>query len=139
MKIKFLLLVVVGLIAALILTMPASAQFNPVGGACQTDAAKKSPTCQQNSTQNGKETNPAIDIIRTAANIIAIIAGIGAVIMIIVSGFTLITAGGATPGQRSGDPNKIKSARATLTNAIIGIVIIALAWTIVTFVTDRLI
>ncbi|MBX4197655.1 pilin [Candidatus Saccharibacteria bacterium] len=115
----------------------AQAQFNPLSSACKK--APNSPTCQQNNKQNGKSTNPTVDIIKTAANIIAVIAGIGAVVVIIISGFMFVTAGGASPGQRGGDPNRIKSARATLIGAIIGLVIVALAWTIVTFVTDKLV
>jgi ABC-type Fe3+ transport system permease subunit len=117
---------------------PALAAFNPLGSLCKSDAAKKSPTCQQNKEQNGTSKNPGIDLIQTAVNLIALLAGIVAVIMIVVSGFMFITAGGATPGQRSGDPNRIKSARTTLTNSLIGLVVIALAWAIVTFVTTQL-
>jgi hypothetical protein len=80
-----------------------------------------------------------VNIIHTAADLIAAVAGVAAVIVIIISGFQFVTAGGASPGQRSGDPNKIKSARAALTGAIIGLVVVVLAWTLVTFVTDRFI
>jgi hypothetical protein len=114
----------------------AATPFNPLGDACKN--APANPACHQNSAQIKSGTNPTINIIQTAANIIAIVAGIGAVIMIIISGIMFATAGGATPGQRSGDPNKIKSAQATLFNALIGLVIIALAWTIVTVVTTWL-
>jgi hypothetical protein len=137
MKFKFLILNSLVLIMTLLFTVPATAQFNPLGQACKN--APTNPACTQNKNQNGKTTNPTVDIIKTAANIIAVVAGIGAVIMIIVSGFMFVTAGGATPGQRSGDPNRIKSARSTLINALVGLVVIALAWTIVTFVTNNLI
>jgi hypothetical protein len=139
MKMKLLLLAALSLLALSLLGLPAAAQFNPVGSACQDPIAKTSPTCQQNQTQNGKKTNPAIDIIRTATNIIAVIAGVGAVVVVIISGFMFVTAGGATPGQRAGDPNRVKSARAALVGAIIGLIVIALAWTAVTFVTKALI
>lgn len=121
------------------LATPSAGAFNPFSSVCSNGNAGGSPTCQQNSGQNGKSTNPAVTTIETAVNIIATVAGIAAVIIIIVSGFQFITAGGAVPGQRSGDPNKIKSARATLTGAVIGLIIIALAWTIVTFVANHFI
>lgn len=83
--------------------------------------------------------NSVTRTISTAANILAALAGIAAVVMIIISGLMFVTAGGATPGQRSGDPNRVKTARATLTAAIIGLVVIALAWTITRFILDRVI
>ena len=50
------------------------------------------------------------------------------------------TAGGAAAGQRAGDnPTKAKNARLVLTNAVIGLIIIALAWVVVSFVTQKVI
>ncbi|HET6864211.1 MAG TPA: hypothetical protein VFH37_03380 [Candidatus Saccharimonadales bacterium] len=134
---KLILLTV--FLVPMLLSSPIAAAFNPFGSVCSNSDAATSPACHQNKDQNGKTTDPAVNIIRTAANIIAIVAGIAAVIMIIISGFQFVTAGGAVPGQRSGDTNKIKSARSTLIGALVGLVIIALAWTIVTFVTDHFI
>jgi ABC-type Fe3+ transport system permease subunit len=139
MKIRLLSLIIL-ILASFFAWQPVFAQsFNPLGGACQSQNAAASPACHQNTQQNGSDTNPTLDIIKTATNIIALIAAIGAVIMIVISGFMFVTAGGASPGQRSGDPNKVKGARTTLTNALIGLIIIALAWTIVTFVANHLI
>lgn len=109
--------------------------FNPLGAACQN--APTNPACAQNKIQNGSSTNPAVDLVQKAANIIAVVAGLGAVIVIIISGFMFVTSGGTTPGQRSGDPNAVKKARSALFGAIIGLVIIVLAWTIVTFVNQH--
>lgn len=100
------------------------------------------PACQQAQNEGGANNNRITgpkNVINTAANILALITGVGAVIMIIISGFKFVTAGGAAPGQRSGDPNAIKSARNTLTAAIIGLFVVALAWTIIRFATDKLI
>jgi hypothetical protein len=115
-----------------------AATFNPLGDACQGKAAS-SPACQQNSAQQASGANPLVDRIHTAANLIAIVAGIAAVIIIIYSGFVFATAGGSIGGQRAGDSNRSKQARAALTGALAGLVIIALAWSIVTFVTDKVI
>jgi hypothetical protein len=125
------------LILCLALPVMFAAAYNPLSQVCQQNP--DTPTCQQNSKQDGSSANPTVDIIHTAVNILAIVAGVGAVIIIIISGIQFITAGGAAPGQRSGDPNRIKSARATLTSALIGLVIVALAWTIVTFVINNLV
>jgi cytochrome bd-type quinol oxidase subunit 2 len=69
------------------------------------------------------------DIETTIANLInimSIIAGITAVIMIIISGFRFITA--------NGDSNTVSAARRTLMYALVGVVVVALSQTIVWFV-----
>lgn len=57
---------------------------------------------------------------------VAIIAGISAVIMIILSGFRYVTSGG--------DTQKIASAKNTLIGAIVGLVIIVVARGIIVLV-----
>jgi hypothetical protein len=104
-----------------------------VCGPCKENP--NAPTCKQAKNQGTK--NPVISTIRTASNILAVVAGVAAVVMIMISGFRFITAGGVTPGQRGGDPNNVKTARATLLYSVVGLVVIALAWTIVRFITDR--
>jgi hypothetical protein len=131
---------IVSFLAALFLTLlPATAlaAFDPLSDVCKQ--APQSPTCQQVKAQQVKGTDPIVSTIHEAANIIALIAGAAAVIIIIYSSFMFVTAGGASPGQRSGDPNRIKSARASLTGGIIGLAVIALAWTIVNFVIEKII
>lgn len=130
-----------GILIAVSLAYPASALaagFNPFGAVCGSNTPSN-PTCTDSQKQVKSGNDPVITEIQDAANIIAVIAGIGAIIMIIVSGLMFVTAGGATPGQRSGDPNRIKSAKQALTAALAGLFIIALAWTITRFITDRLI
>ena len=118
----------------------AAASNNPLNQACSNIANGTSVTCNQAS---GQGTNNPISgsngVINKAANIIALVAGVGAVIVIIISGFMFVTAGGASPGQRSSDPNKVRTARAALTGAIIGLVVIALAWAIIKFITTKLV
>jgi hypothetical protein len=62
-------------------------------------------------------------------NILTIIVGIIAVIMIIVNGIRFITSGG--------DSNAVNSARNGILYAIIGLVVVALAQVIVRFVINR--
>lgn len=136
------ILAILSVLSATLLLSAASASAvtsNPLNSACQTNQlTRNSAVCQQS---QGQGTNNPVSgthgIINTAANIIALITGIGAVVVIIISGFMFVTAGGTTPGQRSGDPNKVKSARSALSGAIIGLIIVALAWVLVRFVTDR--
>lgn len=83
------------------------------------------------------QTNPAPsdaagkfnNITHTLINVLTIIVGIIAVIMIIVGGLRYVTSGG--------DANKVSAAKNTLLYAIIGLVIVALAQVIVNFVLDK--
>lgn len=84
-----------------------------------------SPVCQP-STDNE---NPVVRILRVAATIVALIGGFLAVLMIIISGFQFVTSGGKD--------ESVVNARRRITNSIIGLIVIALAWLIVRFVTDR--
>lgn len=113
-----------------------------VEGTC-AGLEKTSPVCQQKKEQAArpadKDKNPVVRVINTATNILALVAGIGAVIIIIYSGFVFVTAGGALGGQRSGDnPTRARQARSSLIGALIGLIIVALAWSIITFFTNRL-
>ncbi len=86
-----------------------------------------------------KTDNPVVHVINVTANILALLAGIIAVFILMIGGLRFITAGGVKPGQRSGDPNKVAQARSQIMYALVGIIIIALAWTITRFVTDKVI
>jgi hypothetical protein len=70
-------------------------------------------------------------VINKAANIIALVTSIGAVIMILIGGFFYVTAGG--------NAENAAKAKARIISAVIGLVVVALAWTIVRLVTDRII
>ncbi|HEX5395337.1 MAG TPA: hypothetical protein VFW52_03250 [Candidatus Saccharimonadales bacterium] len=91
--------------------------------------AQNSPVCQQ-ARQQG--TNDPISgpggIINKAANIIAVITGIAAVIVIIIGGLNFITS--------SGNAEKTALARRQILGALIAVVIVALAWTLTTFIIN---
>jgi len=96
--------------------------------ACDTNTQTvNSPICKS----RGTTTNPVNRTIKVAADIIAIATGVAAVIFIILGGFTMITS--------AGNAEAVANARKRVTTAIIGLVIVALAWTLISFVTDRLI
>jgi hypothetical protein len=69
-------------------------------------------------------------LVRTVINIISLLGGIAAVIVIIISGFRLIVSGG--------DKDGFATARNGILYAIIGLVVIAFAQVIVRFVLGRL-
>lgn len=63
-----------------------------------------------------------VDILENVISILAPIAGIAFFIMLLVGGFQFVTSGG--------DPKAAGQARATLTYAVIGIVLVVAAWLI---------
>lgn len=91
--------------------------------------------CGANSASGEKNPNPdaaagKVDsIVEEIINILTIIVGVIAVIMIIIGGLRYITSGG--------DSNKVSSAKNTILYAIIGLVIVALAQVIVRFVLNK--
>jgi cytochrome bd-type quinol oxidase subunit 2 len=68
-------------------------------------------------------------LIKTIVNIVSIIVGAVAVLMIIVGGFRYVTSGGSAEGT--------KAARQTIIYAIVGLVVVALAQIIVHFVLNN--
>lgn len=69
------------------------------------------------------------ELLANALNLTYFIAGIVAVIVIIVAGILYVTS--------SGDPAKVTKAKNTITYAVVGLVIILVAFTITGFVTGR--
>jgi len=91
------------------------------------------PVCQD-STKNGN-TNPVSGphgLIQRAANILALATSVTAIIIIMISGLVYTTTG-------TGNADRAANARTTLIYAIIGLVITAMAWSIVAFVNQRII
>ena len=138
LKVKTLAAILIVFVCVVFIARQGSA-FDLFGHACVNDSANSS-TCKQAKDQGNKDpiAGPG-GLISKASNVIAVVGGIVAVIMIIISGFWFVTAGGSPIGQGATDANQIKRARATLLGALIGAVVIALAWTITRFVTDRVI
>jgi hypothetical protein len=88
--------------------------------------ASGSGGCQANGTNTTQQIG---DIARLIINILSIIVGVVAVIMIIVGGFKYITSGG--------DSGKVGSAKNTIIYAIIGLILVALAQIIVNVVLSQ--
>ena len=99
---------------------------------CDNTDAKgaKSSICQQATTQS-KDKNPVAGIIQTASSIVALLAGILAVLMIIISGFTLITS--------AGSQDAVANSKKRITSSVVGLIIVGLAWIIIRLVTDQVI
>lgn len=80
--------------------------------------------CKSNAATNRIE-----GIVKAIINLISIIVGIVAIILIIINGLRFITA--------NGDSNSISSARSGVIYALVGLIIAALAQVIVRFVLAR--
>ncbi len=116
------------LIAGTLLPAPAFAfDLFPV---CSDGGAGASAVCQGRS---GGSTNPLTGsngLLRGIAGIIALVTGVIAVVIVIIGGLRFVLAGG--------DPGKVKSARDTIVFAIVGLVVIVLADSIISLVISRL-
>lgn len=96
------------------------------GGLCG-GAGKGTAAC----SGNGKDNISGTDgIIIRATELISIIAGIAAIITIMIAGIMFITA--------AGDTNKISTARRTIVYAVVGLIVIVLARTIILFVVGNI-
>jgi hypothetical protein len=80
-------------------------------------------------TEGAKAVTKIEETIQNVINLLTIIIGIVAVILIIINGLRFITA--------NGDSNSITSARNGVIYAIVGLIIVALAQLIVRFVISR--
>lgn len=103
--------------------------FDPTSDICQT--TPDATVCRDAKSGAGK--NPLFGkegIITKVIGIIAILTGVAAVLLIIVAGFRFVESGG--------NPEKAAAARATITYALIGLIVAGLAQAIVVFVLSKL-
>lgn len=115
--------------AVLGIAAPTYAATNPLEGACSnTNAKATSSACQQSNGQN-----PLVGengLITKASRLIAYIAGVAAVILIIIGGLMYVLS--------DGDANKVSTAKNTILYAAIGLVVVVLAQAIILFVINAL-
>lgn len=118
--------VVLGTLSIVAVLVPQTASaVNFFGDVCTGDTSD-SAVCSASSKDNISGND---GIILKVANLIAIISGIAAVIMIIIGGFMFITSGG--------DSSHVSSAKKTIVYAVVGLVVVVLARTIVGFIVTR--
>lgn len=114
---------VVGLLAA----PSAHAQDGVFEGVCNEPGASNSPACQD--TTGDDPLTGEDGLIVRVINFVSVIGGIIAVVIIMYGGFQYITSGG--------DTGKTNAARNTILYAVIGLVVIVLAQTVVSFILTR--
>lgn len=101
-----------------------AAQAAPVDILCgQGNAGANSEFCKD-------ADDDAFDLIKTVINVLLFVAGIVAVIVIIIGGIRYVTS--------SGEAANVKGAKDTILYAVVGLVITILAFSIVNFVLGKL-
>lgn len=122
LRLQLAFALVLGLTAPLT-TVPALASTGASTNAACEGIGLTGASCNANAASNDLN-----QLVKTIVNILSVIVGIAAVIMIIISGLKYVTSGG--------DSGNIATAKSTLIYAIVGIVIVALAQFIVRFVLN---
>jgi hypothetical protein len=89
--------------------------------------SENSAVCQDD---NPGQDNPVIHTLNKITFIVALAAGAGAVLMLLIGSIKYITS--------DGDSNKVESAKNTIIYSLVGIVVVALAASIVGFVVNKL-
>jgi hypothetical protein len=108
--------------------VPKASAFDLFKKSC-TNQATNSPSCQQAAQPNNTDPIAGPEgIINKAADIVALITGIGAVIMIIIGGLNYTTSGG--------NAEKAALAKRQIIYSLVAVAIVALAWTLTTLVIN---
>ena len=108
---------------------------DPFQTVCSDSGNAGSTVCQeQNKTQGQTTTSNSLygpkGIVTITANLLSILIGIIAVVMVMIAGLKFITS--------QGDSGNIASARNTALYAVIGLIVVALAQSIVIFVLAKI-
>jgi len=118
---------------------PAQAAFNIYGpDTCNNTDAQKSTTCASASKNTGTDPIAGSDgILSKIANIVAEVAGAAAVIVLILGAIRFITSNGSVQDQ-GGKPSEVTMGKKMITGALIGLVVIVLARTMIYFLVHHL-
>ncbi len=117
---------IVACLAVIAAPSAAHAAFNPFADVCSNADAKTSAACQANGSDPISGGN---GILNKVTLFIALVGGAAAVIVIVVAGIMYVAS--------DGDPGRTKIARETIIFAIVGIIVILVARSIVVFVVSR--
>ncbi|HEX4774872.1 MAG TPA: hypothetical protein VH234_05125 [Candidatus Saccharimonadales bacterium] len=124
------------LVGMCLMAVPQTASaFNLFGGVdCSQAQAANSAVCQK---QPDNPISGSGGLILNIANIIAYIAGIAAVIIIIIGALRLITSGSDTSKGGRVDAD-VENARRSIAGALIGIVVIIMGKILITYLVNRI-
>jgi hypothetical protein len=119
---------------------PAQAKdlFSGSGSVCTGDAASSAVCTDDATTKKDQDPLSGKDgLLANITDIVAFAGGVAAVVMIIVGGLRYVTSGSdlSTGARTDAD---VENAKATITNALIGLAVIVLARELIFFVIGRL-
>jgi hypothetical protein len=125
-----MLLVTLGMLAPMMFAPAASAAgtWNPFGRV-DCSSARESAICQERGTVKDPVTGPN-GLLAKITNLIAILAGVAAVIIIILAGLRFVQSGGSS--------EDVAGARRALIYATVGLVVIVLARALIFLVLSKL-
>ncbi|HET7630577.1 MAG TPA: pilin [Candidatus Saccharimonadales bacterium] len=127
LKLKLGLLIGSLICLPLLVAAPAGALASPLNDVCKTRGAGNTAVCQSNQKS---DKNSLSNILHTVINVLLVVAGLVAVLFIIIGGLRYVFS--------AGDASATKSAKDTIIYAIIGLILAVLAYGIVNFVVSRL-
>lgn len=122
------LVIFAGLSTPAFIASGGSAAYDPISTACGTQGAEQSEVC---ANRDGKDpiTGPN-GALKKVSLVLASISGVVAVIMIVVAGLQYVISGG--------DTQKVTGARNMIVGAVVGLVVIVSAESILLFVLSKL-
>ena len=125
-----ILAIILTVLAVSVSLVPARAlAFDPFNAICN-NGGSGSALCQEKSKNSTDPLTGSNGLFHGIAMFVAIAAGVAAIIVIIIGGLKYVTSGG--------DAAKAKSAKDAIVAALIGLVIIVLAGSIISFILGRL-
>lgn len=121
-----------GLLFCLVPAGTVSAQFD-LFKPCESASAADASVCKDGKKTQTQEDNSIYGpngIITKVANILALVVGVAAVIIIIVAGIQYMLS--------TGDATKVNNSKNTIIYAVVGLVVVVIARTIVVFVIGKI-
>jgi len=117
-------------VAIALVLVPAAAMSSPVYADCGTPSTSKTQVLNGIGETGGNCNDSGVAVaISAGVNILSIVVGIAAILMVILSGFKYITSGG--------EAQKVANAKNSLIYALVGLIIAALAQIMVHFVINQ--
>lgn len=124
-----LLLVITVLCVAPLASSSKASAFDPFGILC-SNSKGQGAVCEESGKGGTNPLTGPNGLLLKIANIIAALTGLVAIIVIIVAGWRYITS--------AGEAAKVQSAKSALTFAIIGLIVVVLADSIISLILSRL-
>lgn len=106
-----------------------SAKVNSLECTCQGSAAHEASVCTTDASKDPLTGENGV--LKKVSVFMALLGGVAAVILLLIGGIRYVLA--------AGDPQKATSARQMITGAIVGLAIIAVAYSLVVFVVSKLV